>query len=226
MIWWWRRWGRTGPLPVGIPAGRTGVSPVEPLSVQMIMGQENSSSSPGCLPRSFPVATRELWRRRRHLPHWERAGEVYFVTVRFRRGRMSSRERRLVLEACLYWQGRKAHVYGVVVMPNHLHMLLQPLPLPEEMDRPPGMARQCHSLVEIMHSVKSYTAHAINARRGTTGPLWGQESFDRIMRDQKEFLEKLRYIINNPVKAGLIADAWDYPFLWIEEMGPPPRDRD
>ena len=173
--------------------------------------------TPGESKRSFPTAPRELWRRRRHLPHWERGGETYFVTVRFQRGVMSEDERTVVLEACRHWDGTKMRLHGAVVMPNHLHLLTQPLPVPGEADRPPGMAQEYHSLIEIMHSIKGYTAHVLARLRGMKGPYWAQESYDRIMRGKSDYDEKLNYMLNNPVKVGLVADGWEYPFLWFRE---------
>ncbi len=168
---------------------------------------------------NFPRAAHELWRRRRHLPHWERAGETYFVTVRFQVGTMADEERRVVLDACLYWHGVKTHVHGAVVMPEHVHILMRPLPVADQpATATPGMEKSYHSLIEIMHSIKSFTAHTINRGRRRRGKVWGQESYDRIMRDSAEFDEKLRYILNNPVKRELVADGWEYPFMWLEEM--------
>lgn len=84
-------------------------------------------------------------------------------------------------------------------MPDHVHLILKPI---EE-----------NSLSRIMQGIKSSTAKKINAHRQTQGPLWQSESFDRILRDEQEFNEKLQYIADNPLKAGLISphetyDGW------------------
>ena len=54
-------------------------------------------------------------------------------------------------------------------------------------------------------------------KRGKTGKLWMDERYDRIVRDEAEFLEKWSYIRNNPVKAGLATNPEDYP--WLYEKG-------
>ena len=46
--------------------------------------------------------------------------------------------------------------------------------------------------------------------RKATGSIWQKESFDRIIRNQKELLEKVNYMLNNPVKKGLTVDSWEY----------------
>jgi hypothetical protein len=42
------------------------------------------------------------------------------------------------------------------------------------------------------------------------GPLWQDESYDRIIRDENDFHEKLQYMFNNPIKAGLTEDTENY----------------
>ncbi len=64
-----------------------------------------------------------------------------------------------------------------------------------------------------MHSIKSFSAHQINAVRNLQGSVWQDEYFDRIVRDQEELEEKWNYVRDNPVKAGLVAIAEKYDFL-------------
>jgi hypothetical protein len=72
-------------------------------------------------------------------------------------------------------------------------------------------------LSEIIHSVKSFSAQKINQRRGVKGAIWQDERYDRIVRDEVEFLEKWQYIRNNPLKSGLALYPEDYP--WLYERG-------
>jgi len=81
-------------------------------------------------------------------------------------------------------------------MPDHVHMLLQPNE---------GMA-----LPRIMRGVKGVSARLVNQRRGSRGQVWQDEWFDRIIRDDEEVHEKLVYMLNNPVKRGLVEDPWTY----------------
>ena len=46
--------------------------------------------------------------------------------------------------------------------------------------------------------------HQINRHRGSRGSIWQDERYDRIVRDEAEFLEKWQYIMNNPVKKELV----------------------
>jgi REP element-mobilizing transposase RayT len=79
------------------------------------------------------------------------------------------------------------------------------------------------SLSRIMHSIKSFTAHEINKVLNRKGKVWQDENYDRIIRDNEDFLEKLEYIANNPIKMNLAKDYEDYRWLyikgWIEPDG-------
>lgn len=90
-------------------------------------------------------------------------------------------------------------------MPDHVHVLAQPLPHPDG-----GV----YNLAEIVHSVKRFSVYQINKHRGANGSTWQDERYDRIVRDEAEFLEKWNYIRNNPVKGGLATRPEDYPWLY------------
>jgi putative transposase len=145
----------------------------------------------------------------RTLPHWQEPGRVYFITWRCKKGEVfSSEERTIALEALHYWDSRKWTLYAAVIMPDHVHALVQPLPLPQ--------SGRVYDLAEIIHSVKSFSVHRINRLRGRKGSLWQDERYDRIIRDEAEFLEKWQYIMDNPLKQELVQRWEDYPWLYIK----------
>jgi putative transposase len=143
---------------------------------------------------------------RRNLPHWQEPGRVYFITWRCKKGRtLKPEERDKVMDAVLHWDGLKWAIYATVVLTDHIHVLAQPLPRGE------GGA---FYLAEIIHSVKSFRSQKINRLAGNSGSLWQDERYDRIVRDEEEFLEKWQYIRNNPVKEVLTALPEEYPWLY------------
>ena len=82
-------------------------------------------------------------------------------------------------------------------MPNHVHVLLLP-----------GIAPK-----RLLQSIKGVTAREANRVLGRTGQsFWQRESYDRWVRDQHEWDRIAAYIENNPVKAGLVSRAEDYPW--------------
>lgn len=170
----------------------------------------------GVSPVRVPIGER-LTTSRRNLPHWQRGGSTYFVTFRVARGELSESEREIVLESCQFIHGKRAWVSIAVVMPDHVHLLLKPMRLPDG-----GWL----SLSSILHSVKSFTAHRIQKLRGDHGALWQGESYDRIVRDADEYDEKFEYIRLNPVRRGLVEDSRDYRFLWAPQPIPVAHRRD
>jgi REP element-mobilizing transposase RayT len=143
---------------------------------------------------------------RRNLPHWQEPGRVYFITWRCRQGQiLAPEERTIIIETIKYWDEVKWTVYAAVIMPDHVHALVQPLP---------HNAGGVYNLAEVIHSVKRVSVYQINRHRGGKGSLWQDERYDRIVRDEGEFLEKWQYIRNNPVKEGLAPRSEDYPWLY------------
>ncbi len=141
----------------------------------------------------------------RNLPHIQEGGETYFITFRSRIGTLSPTERKIVLDSCDFWHGRKMTLHCGVVMPDHVHLIMTPH------ERSPG---EWYALAELLHSMKSYSAHQIATERGHIGsPVWMDESFDRLIRDEREFVEKWEYIRANPVTARLVKSPEDYPWL-------------
>ncbi len=86
-------------------------------------------------------------------------------------------------------------LHAYVVMPNHVHILLDPY-VP---------------LAKISGPLKGVAACDINARLGRTGkPLWQDESFDHWIRNSAEFERIRHYVEWNPVRAGLVARPEDW----------------
>lgn len=84
-----------------------------------------------------------------------------------------------------------------VMMPNHVHLLVLPLV----------------DLARITFWLKGQTARQANAILGRAGePFWQDESFDRWVRGEREFCRVAAYIENNPVSAGLVKTAQDWPW--------------
>ncbi|MFA6173266.1 MAG: DUF4080 domain-containing protein [Kiritimatiellales bacterium] len=99
---------------------------------------------------------------------------------------------RLVADTLTHFDGKHYELDEWVIMPNHVHALVTPKP--------------GYKLSAILHSWKSYSAHAINKITGQTGAVWKHESYDHIVRDHEELNRIRLYIRNNPAKAGCSAE--------------------
>jgi len=109
------------------------------------------------------------------------------------------------MDTLRHWDGLKWKIYAAVVLSNHVHILAQPLPM---------SGSGAFDLAEIIHSVKSFSSQKINRLRGNSGSLWQDERYDRIVRDEAEFLEKWQYIRNNPLKEELATEPENYPWVY------------
>ena len=158
--------------------------------------------------RAETRATTDFERRRRHLPHWEQPGAVYYITFALREGvraQLSEAQlARLVVDALHHDHGTRYELHTYVIMPDHVHVILRPV----------RRGKGTVPLSEIMKTLKGVTAHRINAALGRRGPLWRDESHDRIIRNPTEYAQKVRYIETNPVVAGLVERADDWPWTW------------
>jgi REP element-mobilizing transposase RayT len=133
---------------------------------------------------------------RRNLPHWTMDGSVYFVTFCAYKTVFDENEQRIVLEHIKEGDEKFYDCYAAVVMPDHVHLLLQP--------------KEGVTLSRIMHGLKGVSARKINRHRNTKGVIWQKESYDRIVRDRKEFDAKLNYMYNNPIKKELVENPSNY----------------
>jgi REP element-mobilizing transposase RayT len=146
---------------------------------------------------------------RRNLPHLQDYDGSYFVTFRtFDDIMLQPQDRSLVLKHCLFENGRKIELHAAVVMPNHVHLLFTPLE---------NQKGEPFTLAEIMHGIKGASAHSFNKLHKKKGSLWQDESFDRRMRSDAEFIEKILYIITNPMAAGLSWGYQDYQWCWCDQ---------
>jgi putative transposase len=140
---------------------------------------------------------------RRHLPHWTAPSAIYFITFRTLRTTLSDGEIEIVLDHIKSGQQKYYKLIAAVIMPDHVHALLSP--------------NVGYDLNRIMKGVKGVSARKINKIRGTLGSIWQDESFDRIIRNETELIEKLTYMLNNPVKKGLVEDGFKYHGWYINE---------
>ncbi len=81
-------------------------------------------------------------------------------------------------------------LYGYVLMPDHWHTLV--------------WARFPLTISQVIHDIKKVSARRLHARRGSEGPLWQHQFWDRFVRHAKEFNERLTYMHLNPVRKGLV----------------------
>lgn len=100
-------------------------------------------------------------------------------------------------------------VLAYCIMPNHVHLVLAPYESSENAD---------YSLTRIMHNIKRNSANHANKALGRTGAFWQHENYDHFARDEKELERIIKYVLYNPVKAGLVTDwkSWKWTYCKYE----------
>ena len=104
----------------------------------------------------------------------------------------------IVKQALLKFDGERYRLRSWVIMPNHVHVLVE--------------AVADNSFSEILQGMKSVSAHEANKLLGREGEFWQKESYDHLIRNDEDFARCIDYIAQNPVKAGLARSAGEYQF--------------
>jgi len=160
-------------------------------------------------PVGRPEGTQFMQRKyeyRRRLPHIQKDNRPIFITFTTdHRWSLPSEARDIVIECCLKENGSKFDLHTVVVMPDHTHLLLSPLRDADGWN---------FSLPQIMHALKGVSARKINLLLARRGPVWQEEFFDHVLRSNDSLAEKVDYMCQNPVRAGLAKSAAEYRWLW------------
>jgi putative transposase len=138
--------------------------------------------------------------QRRHFGQWDAAlnsardGSLWLSAPRIAS---------LVVESLHYRDGLVYDLDTHCMMPNHFHVMFTPLPKEDG---------GYHAMSAIMHSLKRYTARQANLLLEREGSFWQHENYDHVVRDEAERQRIAEYILNNPVKAGLIShwENWEW----------------
>ncbi len=88
------------------------------------------------------------------------------------------------------------HSHAFVLMPDHLHWLF---------------TLQREELATVMQEFKSLSARAVNRRSHSHGRLWQRGFHDHAIRHDESMIRAARYLVANPLRAGLVSKINDYP---------------
>jgi len=96
--------------------------------------------------------------------------------------------------ALQHFHGLHYQLFAWCVMPNHVHTVVQPI----------GE----HSLSDVLHSWKTFTAKQANKMLGREGTFWQAEYYDHVIRNEEELAHAIEYALWNPERAGLVGWKW------------------
>lgn len=100
----------------------------------------------------------------------------------------------VVATSITHFDDERYHLHAWCIMPNHVHIIVEVMP--------------DNDLSKIIHSWKSYSAHKANEILGLSGAFWQKDAYNHIIRSRKEYYFQIRYIWENPEKAGLQNWQW------------------
>ncbi len=99
---------------------------------------------------------------------------------------------------------KDAHMLAWVLMPDHVHWLIQ--------------LGDSDNLSVLVGKLKAASSRSVNQKRQCTTPVWDKGFHDHAIRDNHQLLVVARYIVANPLRAGLVNHVGDYPYwnsIWL-----------
>jgi len=124
----------------------------------------------------------------------------------------------VVIEQIQHLDKFRYDLLACCIMPNHVHLLIAAANFSQiSTSNLDGMTRMV-PLTDTLRLLKGSTARYCNQILGRSGAFWHHESYDHNVRNSQELERIIRYILANPVKAGLVQDwkAWKYSYVALE----------
>ena len=101
-------------------------------------------------------------------------------------------------------------------MSNHIHILIDTSIQTPQIIEPNQIHDPYVQVDKIMKRIKGASARYSNALLNLSGQFWERESFDIYIRNTKMLRNVINYILNNPVKAGIVKSWEDHPFTYLK----------
>jgi REP element-mobilizing transposase RayT len=114
---------------------------------------------------------------------------------------------KIVSDTLHYWDKKRYDLVAFTIMSNHIHLVIDTWDT-ENYDE---------TVTKIMQSIKRHTARQSNILLNREGQFWQHESYDHLIRNEREFKNIIHYTAQNSVEAGLVKDWRDYPYTFINE---------
>lgn len=124
---------------------------------------------------------------------------------------------RTIAEQIQPMDGQHFRVIAYCIMPNHVHLLIESI-MAEYLKHRGKTAK--YPVADALRLLKGGTARSCNLLLERSGPFWNHESYDHYVRDEQELERIIKYILNNPVKAGLVNEWKDWQSTYVNpELG-------
>jgi len=121
---------------------------------------------------------------------------------------------RIVMDTIHRQDGDHFALSAFCIMPNHVHLLIDTTGFSQVTRTNQAGTTKAYPLTDCLRLLKGGSARYCNQKLGRSGAFWHHESYEHVVRDEGEYERILRYIRQNPVKAGLVADWQQWPFTY------------
>jgi len=132
---------------------------------------------------------------------WDCKYHVVFVPKRRRKVIFGQTRRQLGAIFHALARQKECQIIEGHLMPDHVHLIYSAL------RRADGWE---YTLPDVMKSIKGRSARQINVALKRSGPVWQEEFFDHVLRSNDSLVDRVDYVCQNPVRAGLVEKAEDY----------------
>lgn len=143
----------------------------------------------------------------------------------------------IVKNAINYYDEKTYRLICYTIMPNHIHQVFTPIAsetigrdlsrqkrddlLSVENNIDINVDLQFPVVTNILRLIKGSTARECNKLLNRSGTFWQHESYDHVVRDNKELIRIVKYVLNNPVKAGFCEkwEDWKWSYCNFDLLG-------
>lgn len=109
------------------------------------------------------------------------------------------------MEACQYFHEERYAIFAGVIMPDHVHLLIQPWLKDRE---------EFWTIGNILHSIKGFSAKQIPKVMPHIGKVWQNGCYEKLILSDRQFQSTVEYIYQNPIAAKIITPPETYPYFW------------
>lgn len=114
--------------------------------------------------------------------------------------------------------GNAYELLAYCIMPNHVHLVIDTANQLDELNPKEAITTDNYQqLYRTLGSIKGGSAFEANRLLNRKGAFWQSESYDHYVRDAGELDRIIEYVVQNPVKAGLVTNWQDWPYTYLSE---------
>jgi len=115
------------------------------------------------------------------------------------------------------FDGVRYKLIANTIMSNHVNLLINTIGVNESTESNISGKTKDYPVADTMRLLKGNTSRMCNLELGRNGAFWNHESYDHYVREEDEMNRIINYILNNPVKSGLVNDWKEWKFNYLAD---------